>query len=91
MSSAELVNLIVKKLRRVEVIESNSCSVRFLFKSREFTAVFQKTAAYDFWKNTPGEIKVFRFVGGRCDYGFVTKRIQGMLNGLARNDAGELV
>ena len=90
MNSAELVNLILEKLRRVKVVEMNSQpSVRFTLRDREFTAVFQKTASYDSWKNTPGEIRVFRF--GRCDYDFVTARIEAILNGKVRNDAGEIV
>ena len=90
MNSAELVNLIFEKLRRVKVVESNSApSVRFTLRDREFTAVFQPTAAYDFWKNTLGEIRVFRFVRGRCDYDFVTARIEDILNGKVRNDAVE--
>ena len=96
MNSAELVNLILKKLRWVKFLHISgedvaNPSVRFVLRNRQFTAVFQKTAPYDSWKNTPGEIKVFCFLRGKCDYDFVTKHIEKMLNGKVRNDAGELV
>jgi hypothetical protein len=85
MNSAQLVNLILAKLRRVEFQAINQYGngfhgVRFIWGFNSYAAI----PARD------GYVHVYRLPIGMDD-NIYTKRIEGMLNGLVRNDAGELV
>jgi hypothetical protein len=85
MNSAELVNLILEKLRRVKflVIINRTSQVRFIWGHNEYTAVvtFDNTVA------------VYKWVDGgtECVVDNYQIWVEGMLNGMVRNDAGELV
>ena len=84
MNSAELVNLILEKLRRVEflLIQNRPSNVRFSWGGNEYTAVAQ----FDDY------ISVYRWVGqGSCTIDNYQMHVEAMLNGKVRNDAGELV
>ena len=85
MNSAELVNLILEKLRRVKflVIVNRTPQVRFVWGHNEYTAV----VSFD------GYIAVYKWVDGgtECVIDNYQIWVEGMLNGLVRNDAGELV
>jgi hypothetical protein len=82
MNSAELVNLILAKLRRVKFVAIGSnpeyVSVRFIWGGNDYTALVDSNSY----------IHVYQVL----NYSKIhTERVQGMLNGLVRNDAGELV
>lgn len=85
MNSAELVNLIIAKLRRVEVLVIQNLpfvTVRFRWGGNQYTAMVCVDDSID----------VYRWVGQdecRCDN--YKKYVQDILNGKVRNDAGEMV
>ena len=85
MNSAELVNLILEKLRRVKFVaisqhENGFVGVCFTWGHNNYMAIPTKDR----------HVSVFhQFRGAVGD--IYTERIEGMLNGLVRNDAGELV
>lgn len=83
MNSAQLVNLIIEKLRRAKFVEigstKTSSAVRFIWGFSEFQAVV-KSDNYVHVYMLPKEIS-----------NTYTERLEGMLNGLVRNDDGELV
>ena len=81
MNSAELVNLILAKLRRVEFVYVCDQYIDLIWghnKYRLFSDI--NVIAWNDERQS--------WSGGDTIY---TQRIEGMLNGLVRNDAGELV
>ena len=85
MNSAEVVSLIIQKLRRVEllVIQNRpNVAVRFIWGGNVYTA---KVCVDD-------SIDVYRCVGqGEYRTDNYQQYVQDLLNGKVRNDAGELV
>ena len=85
MDSAELVNFILKKLRRVEllVIQNRpSVAVRFVWGGNEYTAVV----------NFDNHIDVYRWIKpSACIVDIYQQHVEDRLNGKVRNDAGEMV
>ena len=85
MNSAELVNLIIQKLRRVEllVIQNRpSVAVRFVWGGNEYTAVV----------NFDNYIAVYKWIKpSACIVDIYQQHVEGRLNGKVRNDAGEMV
>ena len=84
MNSAELVNLILEKLRRVKFLRINQNDavggVRFTWGFRDYLAIGSEDKY----------VRVYQLPIG-VDANIYTERIEGMLNGLVRNDAGEFV
>ena len=83
MNSAELVNLILEKLRRVKFVFICDQYIDFVWGHNRYRAWVDKPAHVIAWND---ERQWWQ--GGDTIY---TERIEGMLNGLVRNDAGELV
>ena len=85
MNSAELVNLIIEKLRRVKflAITNRTSQVSFVWGHNEYTAVV----------TLDNTIAVYKWIdgGSKCVIDNYQIWVEGMLNGLVRNDAGELV
>jgi len=85
MNSAELVNLILGKLRRVKLLVIQTRAARFVIGSNEYTAA----VCFD------GSIVVYRWVViDNVEKNVIDNYqiwVEGLLNGLARNDDGELV
>ena len=85
MDSAELVNLILEKLRRVDFLVIQNLPfvvVRFLWGGNVYTA---KVCVDD-------SIDVYRWVGqGEYRTDNYQQYVQDLLNGKVRNDAGEMV
>ena len=83
MNSADLVNLILEKLRRVKFVEissySHHCQVAFIWGGNPYTAM------------TNGDDLIVYSNGLIWESNNYSQRIEGMLNGLVRNDEGELV
>ena len=82
MNSAELVNLILEKLRRVKFVSIDAYHVEFSWNHRTFFAF-----------ENEGRVRV-RNLNARqrfCEDDSYSLRVEGMLNGLVRNDAGDLV
>ena len=81
MNSAQLVNLILAKLRRVEFVAIGSnpvyVSVRFIWGGNDYTASVEDNYIHVYQVFNHSKIHV--------------ERVQGMLNGMVRNDAGDLV
>ena len=83
MNSAELVNLILEKLRRVKFLLIDAYHVEFIWNHRTFFAfAYEGTVRV---RNVDNPNKCFL-----ADDSY-SMRIEGMLNGLSRNDEGELV
>ena len=80
MTSAELVNLILDKLRRVKFVAITDQDVRFTWGFYNYGVVPARN----------GYVHVYRLPIG-MDSNIYTERIEGMLNGMVRNDEGELV
>ena len=84
MNSAELVNLILAKLRRVKFVAINQSDgfggVRFTWGFKDYIAI----------PSIDNYVHVYPLPVG-MDSNAYTERIEGMLNGLVRNDAGDLV
>jgi len=82
MNSAQLVNLLLDKLRRVEFLSvctiNNSAKVRFVWGHNKYLAV----------PSSDGFVHIYP---ARNHMEIYTERLEGMLNGLVRNDAGEMV
>ena len=85
MNSAELVNLILKKLRRVKFLSiiNRTSQVRFVWGSNEYTAI----VTFD------NSVVVYRWVDGGTESIIDNYQIyvEGRLNSMVRNDSGELV
>ena len=82
MNSAELVNLSLDKLRRVKFVAIDAYHVEFTWNNRTFFAF-----------ENDGRVRV-RNLNSRqrfCEDDSYSLRVEGMLNGMVRNDAGELV
>jgi hypothetical protein len=81
MNSAQLVNLILAKLRRVEFVCIDSYSTEFVWNHK-------KLWAFEF----DGKIRVRNMPKKVCEEDDnYSRRVEGILNGMVRNDAGELV
>jgi hypothetical protein len=85
MNSAQLVNLILEKLRRVEFLAINQdgngfFGVHFIWGFNSYAAI----PARD------GYVRVYQ-LPNHSESSIYTERIEGILNGMVRNDAGELV
>jgi hypothetical protein len=83
MNSAELVNLILEKLRRVKFVDICGVYVDLIWghhKYRVFSDNPVTVLAWNEWSQSWNR--------GDTIY---TDRIEAMLNGKVRNDAGELV
>jgi hypothetical protein len=88
MNSAQLVNLILAKLRRVEflVIQNRpGVAARFLWGGNEYSAavVFNESIVVYRW------VIIDNLEKSVIDN--YQRYVEGRLNGLVRNDAGELV
>lgn len=86
MDSAELVNLIFEKLRRVTLLKIHnrpSVAVSFIWGGNKYTAKV----------NFDGFVVVYRWVGALLSSfdDMYRLRVENMLNGFVRNDEGELV
>ena len=83
MNSAELVNLILEKMRRVEFLEivNNPLLVKFAWGGNEYTVVEHESE----------RLQVHRWVDGWSAMDNYQRHVEDRLNGLVRNDAGELV
>ena len=82
MNSAQLVNLILEKLRRVEFVAIQSTHVDLVWGHNKYR-VFPDSPINVIWSD---ERQTWQ--GGDTMY---TERIEGMLNGKVLNDAGDLV
>jgi len=81
MNSAELVNLILEKLRRVKFVSIDAFSVEFIWNDK-------KLWAFEFAKI----IKVKNMPKKRVEHDDnYSQWVEGVLNGNVRNDDGELV
>lgn len=82
MNSAQLVNLIIKKLRRVEFVEFTPTNrVKFIWGHRTYEAMEDR-----------GHISVVNVIGNLwVEPDNYNRWIEGVLNGKVRNDAGEMV
>lgn len=83
MNSAELVNLILEKLRRVKFVFVCESYIDFVWGQNKYRLFGDSPINVIEWNDERQSWK-----GGDTIY---TERIEGMLNGLSRNDAGELV
>jgi len=86
MNSAELVNLILEKLRRVKFIEVLDLPprVKFIWGFNCYTAVcdgFNYIRVLKWDENSPPRTVIDNY----------QEHVEGRLNGMVRNDAGELV
>lgn len=88
MTTAQLVNRILGKLRtgRVEflVISNRPSAVRFQYGGITYTALYNEHQRIDVYRWENGSELV-----SLCDN--YQKWMEGLLNGMVRNDAGELV
>ena len=86
MNSAELVNLIIQKLRRVELL---------VIQNRPSVAVWFKWGGnvYSAKVNFDGFVIVYRLMGPLLSSfdDIYRLRVEDMLNGMVCNDAGEMV
>jgi ribosomal protein L5 len=84
MNSAELVNLILEKLRRVKFVAINQNDgfggVRFTWGFKDYIAI----------PSIDSYVHVYPLPLG-MDSNMYTERIEAMLNGKVRNEDGELV
>jgi hypothetical protein len=83
VNSAELVNLILAKLRRVEFVFIEKAFVDFTWGHNRYRAFGDNPVSVIAWN-------VEKQLWNRGDT-IYTERIEGILNGMVRNDAGELV
>ena len=83
MNSAELVNLILEKLRRVKFVAIET------YEHHSQVAIIWGGNPYMVVTNGDGVIVYSN--GLIWESNSYSNRIEGMLNGLSRNDAGELV
>jgi hypothetical protein len=84
MNSAQLVNLIIEKLRRVEFLDIETrpkIAIKFLWGHKKYLAF--ESEGYVTVRNIVHNVLVSDDI--------YTERIEGMLNGLVRNEDGELV
>ena len=83
MNSAELVNLILDKLRRVKFVFICDDYIDLIWGHNKYRVFCDKLINVIAWNEERQS-----WQGGDTIY---TERIEGMLNGMVRNDAGELV
>jgi hypothetical protein len=86
MNTAQLVNLILEKLRRVEFLDIETrpkIAIEFRWGGNVFLAVVEKM--FD------NAITVYRCSEDREVFDIYTERVEGILNGKVRNEDGELV
>jgi hypothetical protein len=83
MNSAQLVNLILAKLRRVEFVFIEKAFIDFTWGQNKYRAFGDNPVSVIAWN-----AETQSWNRGDTIY---SKRIEGMLNGMVRNDAGELV